>query len=201
MRRVVLACFALTLLEFAMVRPVNAAAMAIADSSEGCVLHTYRDSAGILTAGWGHTGPDVLPGMTVSQAQADAWRAADMARSGAFVEARVKVPLSDDQFSVLAEFTYNIGTGAFLGSTLLRLLNQGKYDAVPAQLMRWTRVGGRVMPGLVARRAKEAALFAGGSGDQTTKSIPEGVPPGVPVPPSLVERVLAWFHGNASQPA
>lgn len=209
MRRAVVACLTLILLELLMVRSVNAAAMAIADSSEGCVLHVYKDPRGIATGGWGHSGPDLPPlGTPITQAQADAWRAADMARAAAFVEAHVTVPLTDNQFSVLAEWTYNVGVGNFLGSILLRVLNQGNYAAVPAQLMRWTKAGGKTLPGLVTRRLKEAALFTTPDHHEPLPSAASTVatasadpaPIATPSPPSLLERIRAWFFGNVQVP-
>ena len=193
MRPVTAAFWAAFFMEFLMVRSVNAAALAIAANAEGCVLRAYRDPAGVLTAGYGHTGPDVLPGMVISQEQANDWRAADMARAAAFVASRVKVPLSDNQFSALAEFTYNVGTGSFAGSTLLRVLNQGRYDLVPGQLLRWTRAGGRVMPGLMTRRAQEAALFVKPDALVVANAAP-AVATCRPCPPSLPERLRAWLH-------
>jgi len=213
MRPLQAALVAAFLLELLMVRPVNAAAVAIADASEGCVLHAYRDPAGILTAGYGHTGPDVRAGMEITRAQADAWRAADMARAAAFVEAHVRLPLNDNQFSALAEFTYNVGVGNFLGSTLLRRLNKGDFASVPTQLLRWNKAGGKVLPGLMVRRQREAALFGGPVGDgskQAGQSIIASVPaatdsfdaatnsletPTKPQPPTLIERIRAWLAG------
>ena len=51
----------------------------------------------------------------------------------------VKVPLEQDQFDALTSFVFNVGSGAFRDSTLLRLLNEGKYDEVPEQLNRWVK--------------------------------------------------------------
>jgi lysozyme len=204
MRSFIVACLTLTALELSMVRQVNAAALAIADRSEGCVLHVYKDPAGIATAGWGHVvGSDVPVGTPITQAQADAWRAQDMARAAAFVEEHVEVELTDNEFSALAEFTYNVGVGNFLGSTLLRLLNKERYDAVPDQLMRWTRAGGKVLPGLVARRKAEVALWntSGPAQPQTiTVASANVTPTPKPSAPSLIERIRAWFHRNAPQP-
>jgi lysozyme len=168
-----------------MAREVNASALAIANAAEGCVLTGYRDPAGIATAGYGHTGPDVVVGKTYSQAQADAWRQQDMARAAAFVAAHVRVELNPNQFSALAEFTYNVGVGNFLGSTLLRRLNRGNYNAVPAQLARWNKVKGKILPGLVVRRAQEAALFA-----TPVSPVPCTA---TPTPPTVLERLRAWF--------
>ena len=192
-----------------MVRQVNAAAMSIATSSEGCVLTGYRDPAGVVTAGYGHVGPDVVFGKTYTMEQALAWRTEDMARAAAFVQAHVKVPLNDNQFSVLSEFTFNLGVGNFLGSTLLRLLNKGQYAAVPAQLMRWTKADGNVMPGLVARREKEVALWNLSVNHPNAIAVIASVSPipqslsatARPTAPSLLERIRAWFSRNAPEPA
>jgi lysozyme len=71
----------------------------------------------------------------------------------------VTVPLSDNQFSALVCFAFNVGVGNFESSTLLRLLNRGWYEQVPAQLMRWNRANGEVFGGLSRRRAAEARLW------------------------------------------
>ena len=73
----------------------------------------------------------------------------------------VKVALSQNQFDALVSFAFNVGNGAFLGSTLLKVLNQGQYDQVPTQLLRWTRSGGQVVQGLVNRRQNEIKLWGG----------------------------------------
>ena len=75
------------------------------------------------------------------------------------VERLVTVALNQNQFDALVSFVYNCGPGALEESTLLKLLNQGKYDQVPAQLMRWTHAGGVEYAGLVTRRKAEGALF------------------------------------------
>lgn len=75
------------------------------------------------------------------------------------VEQYVKVPLNQNQFDALVSFTYNCGVGALKGSTMLRLLNQGKYAEVPGQLARWNKAGGKVWAGLTRRRAAEGSLF------------------------------------------
>jgi lysozyme len=208
-RLVTAAFLAAFLLEIIMARPVNAAAIAIANSAEGCVLRAYRDPTGVWTVGYGHTGPDVHAGMEITQAQADAWRAADMARAAAFVDAHVRVPLTDNQFSALAEFVFNAGVGNFLGSTLLRKLNAKNYDAVPGELMKWNkgRVNGKLvtLPGLVSRRIKEAQLWAESEHITTLKPLPgvatspapgsSTTPVVKPSAPTIVERIRAWLSG------
>lgn len=118
---------------------------------------------GTLTKGYGHTGPDVKPGDTISEAEASALLQRDLASVEGAVERLVKVPLTDNQFGALCAFVLNIGEGAFGGSTLLKKLNAGDYAAVPKELMKWVTSKGRRMQGLVNRRAAEAGLWAKGS--------------------------------------
>jgi lysozyme len=137
---------------------------------ESCRLKAYRDSAGVCTIGYGHTGPNVRMGGTISQDEADALLTTDLQRFEAAVEHSVKVPLTDYQFGALVCFAYNVGVGAFQSSTLLKKLNAGDYAAVPTELMKWTKAAvpghkgaRRELPGLVNRRSAEAGLWAKGS--------------------------------------
>jgi lysozyme len=98
-------------------------------------------------------------GMTITKAQSDALLVADLARFEKTVAASVKVPLTQNQFDALVSLAFNIGSNAFAKSTLVRVLNGGHYDQVPAQLARWNKVNGKPNKGLTARRAREAALF------------------------------------------
>ena len=81
----------------------------------------------------------------------------------ATVARNVSVPLNDNQFAALVCFTFNVGRGNFLASTLFRNLNAGWYSQVPAQLARWNKVEidgvEKVSNGLTRRRAAEAALW------------------------------------------
>ncbi|HEX8561020.1 MAG TPA: lysozyme [Pyrinomonadaceae bacterium] len=142
---------------------------------EGCELKVYNDSAGLPTIGVGHlltrseltSGKITINGAPVkytdgiTQQQAEDLLAQDLAPTEQAVNGGVKVTLSQNQFDALTSFTFNVGTGAFKGSTLLRLLNQGQYAEVPTQLMRWTRAAGRVVQGLVNRRQNEIKLWNG----------------------------------------
>jgi hypothetical protein len=71
----------------------------------------------------------------------------------------VKQPLTQNQFDVLVDFAYNAGVGALKSSTLLKKVNAAQFDAVPAELMKWTKGGGKVLPGLVRRRQAESAWW------------------------------------------
>lgn len=75
------------------------------------------------------------------------------------IDRLVKVPLNQNQADALISFTFNCGVGALQKSTLLKVLNAGRYAEVPSQLARWNKAGGRVWPGLTRRRAAEGALF------------------------------------------
>ena len=140
---------------------------------EGVYTHLYNDPVGHCTIGVGHLvhhGPcnggepaDFRNGITKSQAM-DLLRedASGFARD---VEARVTVPLKQHQLDALVSFAFNVGAGAFASSTLLRKLNKGDYGAVPSELARWTKAGGKTLPGLVRRRRAEGQLFAKGDYD------------------------------------
>ncbi len=71
----------------------------------------------------------------------------------------VTVPLNQNQFDALVSLTYNIGSGAFNNSTLLKKLNKGDYQGAADQFLVWNKAGGKVMKGLVRRREAEQALF------------------------------------------
>lgn len=142
-----------------MTRMVNDAGVALVREFEGCRLDAYRCPAGIPTIGYGATGPDIRMGMKWTQEEADERLAEDLARFAEGVERLVLVDLTDNQFAALVSFAYNVGLGALAGSTLLRKLNAGDYQGAADQLPRWNKGGGRVLPGLVRRRAAERDLF------------------------------------------
>lgn len=133
--------------------------MALIKQFEVCELKAYLCPAGRRTIGWGRT-TNVKRGDTCTQAQADAWLVAEYDAFERRVRVLVKVPLTANQLGALVSFAYNVGTGALGSSTLLRLLNQGQYDAAAQQFGRWNLGGGRVLAGLVRRQGAEAELFA-----------------------------------------
>lgn len=142
-----------------MTRQINQSGLAIEKKFEGGpFLQAYRCPAGVWTIGYGHT-RDVVEGMTCTVAQAEAWLLEDNEDAQDNVSREVSVPLNDNQFSALVSFVFNLGAGALAHSTLLRLLNAGKYDEVPGQLAQWCHADGVTLEGLVRRRAAEAALW------------------------------------------
>lgn len=126
----------------------------------------YICPAGKLTIGYGTTridGKPVRVGMRISEAKAREFLAADLADAAQAVDALVDVPLTANEFGALVSFVHNVGRGNFSTSTLLRRLNAGKKDAAASEFGRWNRGGGVVLPGLIRRRAAEAAMFGGGN--------------------------------------
>jgi len=139
-------------------RKINDAGLALIKQFEGCELRAYRDPVGVLTIGYGHTGPDVTPGMTITQDQADALLRKDVARFEKAVAGMAKAA-TDNQFDALVSFAYNLGEEALRRSTLLRKHNEGDYAGAKAEFARWVNAGGKKLNGLVKRRASEAALY------------------------------------------
>jgi len=131
-------------------------------ASEGCRLTAYRDSVGILTIGYGSTG-GIKPGQTITQTEAEAMLVDDLDAAADAVVKMVTVSLTQGQFDALVDFVFNLGEGRLRDSTLLRLLNQERYDEAAAQLKFWVMAGGQQLPGLVTRRAAERAMFEGTS--------------------------------------
>jgi lysozyme len=140
---------------------------------EGLVTHEYLDSGGAPTIGIGHllTRSERTSGKIVIRGQAtdyrnglseqQCWDLLDQDLDGVekTVNQAVTVPLNQNQFDALVSFTFNVGEGAFCGSTLLKMLNQQQYDQVPTQLIRWVRDNGHVVQGLINRRQKEITLW------------------------------------------
>lgn len=162
-------------------RPKDIAALEV---MEGKVPYVYDDSVyptrmykkadalgGTLTAGVGHTGPDLAKwiGKTIPEQQIAAWLDADNDVAENFVSTKITVPLNDNEFAAMVFWVFNIGAGAAAGSTLVKKLNAGDRDSVPAQLRRWTktRVNGKMITsnGLIKRRADEIAYWLADSSD------------------------------------
>lgn len=138
--------------------------LALIKEFEGLRTAAYLDAVGVWTIGYGHTSmagaPDVKQGMVITKTQADDILARDVAQFASGVRRHLHVILSDQKFSALVSFAYNVGLGNFEKSSVLTAANRKDFPAVGRRLQLWTKAGGRVLPGLVRRRAAEAALFA-----------------------------------------
>jgi lysozyme len=118
----------------------------------------YLCPAKVPTIGYGCT-EGVKLGMTWTEAEAENGLARELAKFENGVLRLVRVHLSQNEFDALVSFSYNVGLGALGKSTLLRKLNAGDRLGAAQQFDAWTKGGGKVLPGLVARRKREAALF------------------------------------------
>lgn len=139
-------------------RRINAAGLDLIKSSEGCELKAYKDAVGVWTIGYGSTGSHVKPGMTITQAQAEELLRSDLRRFEDAVAEYCQVA-TDNQFAAMVSLAFNVGEENFRTSTLRRLHNAGDHAGAQAQFARWNKAGGRVLSGLVTRRANEAALY------------------------------------------
>ena len=162
---------------------------------EGCKLKAYRCPANVCTIGYGHTSaagaPQVADGMIITQADAEDILKRDIVKYEIAVMDLVKVKLTQNQFDVLVDFAYNAGVGNLKSSTMLKKINSGDLDAVPAELMKWTKGGGKVLPGLVRRRQAAGAWW---SADQHVEEQEQRTDPD-PVP---VRTMADSKQGNAA---
>ena len=126
----------------------------------------YRDPVGKWTIGYGTitypNGRSVRSGDRISQAQAEQYLESEVDEKARSVEAAIGhgVWLTQSQFDALVSFTYNLGIGNFRKSTLLSKVKRNPNDpGIRNEFNRWVYAGGRVLPGLVRRRAAEADLY------------------------------------------
>ena len=125
---------------------------------EGCELEAYKCPAGVWTIGYGHI-KGVHEGMTITEHQAEEMLKSELHEYEGYINDYVTVPLNQNQFDAMVSWVYNLGGGNLRASTLLKVLNAGEYDGVPAQMLRWNKAGGKVLEGLTRRRQAEADLF------------------------------------------
>lgn len=168
---------------------INDKGLQIVKDQEGCFLEAYPDPASPLaqvcldaghsfykggylrvtgwerikgnpwTIGYGHTGKDVHPGLEITQDKADDLLRADMKSTEDGVEDLVPAGCTENQFSACVSFAFNVGVHAFATSTLLAKWKAGDIEGAAKSFASWRFAQGKVLNGLVTRRAKEAALF------------------------------------------
>ena len=130
--------------------------------SEGCRLDAYLDPIGKLTIGCGHlvlASDNIKLGDTITQEQSDELLRNDLRIAEDTVNNLVKVQLTQNMFDSLVDFVYNVGSGNFHTSTLLRKINAGLFQDAAEEFGKWDKSAGQVLPGLVARRKNEKELF------------------------------------------
>lgn len=140
---------------------VLAAAVALVGWYEGRSLAAYVDPVGIPTICDGYT-HGVELGDVATPEQCDALTAQEVSKALTAVDASVPKPLPGPVRVALTSFVYNVGPGAYNGSTLLRKLKAGDIEGACRQLPRWVYAGGRKLRGLVVRRAAEMEICMSG---------------------------------------
>ena len=139
--------------------------LALTEQFEGLRLTAYQDSVGKWTIGYGHTGSDVHPGLTITQMDAEALLLNDVGTAARAVNQLVTVPLNQNEFDALVDFIFNLGKTNFADSTLLQDLNAGNFAGAVGEFQKWDHAGGQVLAGLLKRRVAEASLFQTDPGD------------------------------------
>ena len=140
--------------------------IALLTESEALRLTPYNDPRNFATVGYGHLirrGPVVAADQPITREQALEYLIADLVVPETIVFEEVVPQLNQNQFDAVVDFVYNEGAGNFERSSLLTYLNNGlrPYDPgrVAVLLGAYDEGGGRILPGLITRRAKEAELF------------------------------------------
>lgn len=139
-------------------RPISEEGKALIKKYEGCELESYECPGGVWTIGYGSTFR-VTPGMTITEQEAEERLNRDLVTYESAVHDMVEVELSDNQYSALVSFCFNVGTNAMRESTLLKKLNAGDYTGAANELMRWDKSKGKKLQGLFKRRRAERVLF------------------------------------------
>ena len=130
---------------------------------EGCKLTSYPDGIGVWTIGYGNTfyedGKKVVKGQTISQERAEQLLLIILSDFENAVNSALKVPVLQYQFDALVCLCYNIGTGNFSKSTLVKRINSGQLVNAAEQFLVWDKSGGKKVKGLTYRRQSERWLF------------------------------------------
>lgn len=116
----------------------------------------------VPTIGFGTTG-GVKLGDTTTPPQALARALTDVQKFEGALKQCVTAPLAQHEYDAYVSLSYNIGGGAFCGSTLVKKLNAGDYAGACAEILKWDKFKGRVLPGLTARRQAEYRQCRGGA--------------------------------------
>ena len=145
-------------------RHINEHGIEMVKSFEGLALKPYLCPANVWTVGYGatrsSTGGPIDPDMEpISETEAEALLVRDLESSEGWVRRLIKTALTENQFSALTSFTFNVGAGALQRSTLRMKLNRGEYQGAADEFPKWRMAGGRILAGLVRRRVAERALF------------------------------------------
>jgi lysozyme len=129
---------------------------------EGFRASAYICPAGVPTIGYGTTrinGRPVKAGLKITTDEANQFLEEDLKVFEDVVNNSVSIEITQNQFDALVCFVYNVGSGNFKKSTLLKLVNSGDLSEAADQFLRWNKAGGKVLSGLTRRRKAERELF------------------------------------------
>jgi len=142
-------------------RSIPACAIELVKEFEGYRDVAYLCPANVWTCGWGHTGPEIVEGVTCTKRQAEIWLKADLSAAARRLEARigpVVAELTENQYGALLSFVLNLGANP--DWTIWKKLKARDFDAVPGQLARFVYAGKTKLRGLVRRRNAEIELWS-----------------------------------------
>ena len=129
-------------------------------SFEGCKLYAYRDSVGVATIGYGHV-KNVKMGMSITQKQAEDFLREDIKPCELTLNS-MGVNYTQNEFDALVSWIFNLGAGAFKGSTMYKKIVARASDIeITDQMIKWHNAGGKPLLGLKRRRCAEANMFLG----------------------------------------
>ena len=169
---------------------------------EGLKTKAYKDAGGVWTIGYGHTAAAGTPaphqGMVITEADAESILLKDLTQYEAAVENNVNVKLNDNEFAALVSFAFNVGINAFKNSALLKKLNKGNFDAVPSELMKWVKAGGKKLQGLVNRRRAEGYLWMEGAFVASKDVVPEPKKENLLLKPEVLGPVGSVLSGTSA---
>lgn len=137
-------------------RKINSKGFTLLTKFEGCRLSAYKDIGGVLTIGYGHTGPEVVEGMLFTQVQANAQLEKDLEKLYRLDE-HLSEQVNDNQYSALICLAFNIGLNSLLKSALIKKVNAG--ESPDGEWTKWSHVNGKVVNGLLRRRVAELELY------------------------------------------
>ena len=146
-------------------RHINEHGIEIVKNFEGISLKPYLCPANVWTVGYGATvsrptGGPIDPDMeAISEDEAETLLIRDLENSEGWVSRLIKTALTENQFSALTSFTFNVGCSALMPSTLRMKLNRGEFQNAADEFPKWKFANKRILAGLVRRRAAEKALF------------------------------------------
>lgn len=143
---------------------INKEGLDLIESFEGFSPKPYKDVAGIWTIGvgsiYGLNGKRVKASHRhISKQEALQLMERDLKTTEVKITQLIEVPVTQNQFSALCSFVYNVGSGAFQRSTARMKLNRSDYDGCANEFLRWKYAGKRAIPGLLRRRKAERELF------------------------------------------